>query len=294
MMSQQGMPSAAHSERPLPAAFDPLRMDLTIEEGENAWAIRRAIEAIPELDNLSDFMYCHLAIVVGDDVEDAVKRATHLQTFRQNFRVLDTLEDGRKAFQEMIEILPEFVLALEFHEDSYSLFFNLKGFDASLLTTPEKLNAIIKGYYYIRQCLSADFETIRQGVFIHFECNGYDWTKHLSVKHYRKFWDAFMKSYPFRFTAKWYHTGRLLNVANTAAKKIYYQNLLDDFQIEAPAFLDEIYLQPNLEIANRRLLLTLENALRRRFQMEREFSLEAFSAGLPQDDDEEEDGEQEW
>ena len=35
-------------DRP-PAIADPSRMDLTIEECENAWAIRRAIEAIPEI-----------------------------------------------------------------------------------------------------------------------------------------------------------------------------------------------------------------------------------------------------
>ena len=273
-----------------PAIEDPLRMDLTVEECDQAWAIRRAIEAIPEIDNLSDFWYCQLAMIVGDNVEEAVRRAQHLQTFREEYGVLDNEADGRRALTALLELAPEYFIAMNFHEDAYSMALNVKGFNPSSLNTPQRERSWFMGYYYLQQCLSPDFETIRQGVIFHIECNGYDWKKHVDIKLFGRLCDAYHSSYPQRLAAKHYHTGVMFNVLYSMVKKVYSEEIVKDFQVgcQAPAYLDEIYLQPSPEAAKQRTLSRMNNSLRLRYKNEREFSLEAFTASLPPDED---DGE---
>ena len=50
---------------------------------EQQWALdlRAAIEACPELDPLSDFMYAQIAIYQGGDLEKGLEMATTMQGF---------------------------------------------------------------------------------------------------------------------------------------------------------------------------------------------------------------------
>jgi hypothetical protein len=275
---------------PVPAILDPQRMDLTSEECDQAWEIRRAIEAMPEMENLSDFMYCQLAIVAANNKEEALERALHLQCFREDFKVPDTLSHGLASLKKLLSLAPAHFMALHFQDDAYSLFLNIKGFETSVLNTREKEEEWIVGYYYLQHALSCDFETIRQGLIIHQECGGYDWKKHCSPKLFKRLCDAFHSSYPFRYSAKHYHTGTMFNTACAMTRKLYPEGLIGCTQVGcvAPLPLDEIYLQPSVEIASERCLLQLQTGLKRRFQMEREFSLEAFSAKPPPEDPEDE------
>lgn len=278
---------SSNQVEPPPPIVDPTRMDLTVEECEQAWAIRRAIEAIPELDNLSDFMYCHFAIIVGEDVEDAVQRAHHLQSFREEYRIMDTHTEGRKYLRRLLQLAPEYFLDWNFQEDSYSMALNMKGFEPrNALDTPDKESDWIVAYYYLQLCQCMDFETIRQGVIYRVEGSGYDWKKHLDVKLMRRLHDAYHASFPCRMTLYLYHNNVMINVFNSLCKKLYPKGLDIKVGCEAPAPLDEIFLQPTPEVANQRTLLKLENSLRRRYEMEKEFSLEAFTATIPQEEEE--------
>lgn len=275
------------AERP-PAIADPLRMDLTVEECDSAWAIRRAIEAIPEMDNLSDFMCCQLAIMVGDNVEEAVERARHLQVFREEYSVLDTEPEGLRYLKELvIDLAPEYFLAFNFHEDAYMMALNLKGFEPRSLNTPAKEAAWLVGYYYLQHCLAPDFETLRQGVIFHVECSGYDWKKHIDLKLIRRLHDSFHSSYPCRMACKSYHTGTIFNVFYAMVKKFYSPEEIEDYKVgcQAPFPLDEIYLQPTPEIAVQRTLKQMQYSLCLRYKNEREFSLEEFTVSLPNDDE---------
>lgn len=77
------------------------RLELTLEERDWALDIKDMIEMTPEADhNLPDFCCAHLALVVKDDVADAVRRSIHLKEFRGAYDIRDTPQQGRQLIQK--------------------------------------------------------------------------------------------------------------------------------------------------------------------------------------------------
>lgn len=126
------------------------RMKLTSQEHEQALEIKQAIEATPELDNLSDFMYAQLAIV-SENVNDAMRRTSGLQCFREKHRILQTYEFGCRALQRHVESCPLAFLSSGFNPDegTYMLVQDAAKFDTSAITTDELRREFFAGQYYL-------------------------------------------------------------------------------------------------------------------------------------------------
>lgn len=60
-----------------------------LSEQEISWAlnIKRVIESHPELDSLSDYAYAQLALIVKDNIQEAVERTQHMQCFREEYDI---------------------------------------------------------------------------------------------------------------------------------------------------------------------------------------------------------------
>lgn len=262
---------------------DPSRMRLTLDEIEDALAIKTIIESIDEIDNLSDFAYCQLALIKGSNIEAAVKMARHLQIFRQEYNVLDTEADGRRCLRRILQLAPKHFLHYEYEDNTVVFNICQSQFSPDDLTTPEKMNDFIVGSYYIHHTWCLDFETIREGVCVNIDCHSYHWKKHLGHKLIRRVWDDFQRSYPFKVKSlKFFHAGLMFNMMFSMVKKTCPSEWLGGARsCEAPGFLDEMFLQPTVEAANERLLAAWDGALRRRYENESACSLDAFKALLP-------------
>ena len=95
--------------------MDPSRMVLTPEERQWALSIKAAIVGDPEVDNLSDFEYAQLALMDHGDVEAAVERARHMQTFKHEYGITDTLEQSRQLLPKLVKLLPGMPLSLSYN-----------------------------------------------------------------------------------------------------------------------------------------------------------------------------------
>lgn len=256
---------------------DPRRMKLTSEEYLWALDIMRAIKAIPEIDNLSDFFYAQLAIICENDVEDAVNRARALQYFRQEYDVQNTVEDGHRAIHNMVGLMPNFYLSFQFSpaDGTYCVIHDDTKVETMTINTPEKITSMCAGSYYVMVLNGPDLESIRKGMLSMAECQGLDYTMRQDFKLILKIYNQLLSVYPFRGRIMHYHTGVVFNVMATMAKKTLPTHLRDQFQtgLIFEERLDKFFLVPTPEAATKRLLESFEKALRRRFANERTFSL---------------------
>ena len=147
---------------------DPRRMTLTKEEHHWALEIKRAVELLPELDNLSDFMYAQFAIITRGAVDDAIQRAFGLQEFRQEYGIMDNVIDGQRHLQNLIKAFPEQLLSFSFsHADgAYVLIHDVTKFDTSVLKSQSQINSWMAATYYLHSTMNPDIAAIRRGCIV--------------------------------------------------------------------------------------------------------------------------------
>lgn len=149
-----------------------------------------------------------------------------------------------------------------------------KGFEK--VSSPEKVNTWVSGYYYTQLSFNPDMDAIRRGVELVVECNGFDWRENLDLKILKKVFQEPQYACPSRHhSISYYHTGLFFNMLFGMAKKFQPEDMLRSVRMncQAPDFLDEIYLKPTVEAANKRVLAKYEAALEQRYLNEATFSL---------------------
>lgn len=141
---------------------------MTRQEHEWALEFKAAVEQIPELDNLSDFMYAQFAIIAKGNLDDAIQKACGLQEFRHEYEILDNLQDGQRHIQKMIELFPEQMLAFSFsHDDgAYLLIHDVTKFDTTVLKSPSQVNSWMAATYYLHATMNPVFAAIRRGCIV--------------------------------------------------------------------------------------------------------------------------------
>lgn len=259
---------------------DPDRMDITDQEISWARAIKTAIEGDAEIDNLSDFMYVQLALIEKDNIEGALERAAQLQAFKEEYGILDTKSDGLKHLRDfVVKLFPKYILSFSFDSEStgsYVLIYDHKGFDIKALDTEAKLVTWLATTYYSAFSLCPDFESIRSGVVVMAECEGYNWTKNIDVKTYQRFWSEIGVALPVKFRLhKHFHCGVFINLLFSLTKKFLPSEITSKFDMgcQFDGRLDEIYLIPTVAAANQRLLNNMGEALERRYSNMKSYSL---------------------
>jgi phenylalanyl-tRNA synthetase alpha subunit len=150
---------------------DPRRMQVTMEERRWALEIKNSIQLIAELDNLSDYMYAQLAIITRGNVKDAIRRVTGLQHYRQEYNILDTLQDGCQQLLKLFDLFPEQFLSFSFSESegTYVLIHDATKFDTTALNTPEKVQSFMAAAYYLEATKCPDMASIRRGSIVFVE-----------------------------------------------------------------------------------------------------------------------------
>ena len=271
-------PSVDDSLPAIMGSDDPRRMKLTREELMWALDIKDVIEMMPDLDNLADFWYAQYAIICKDNVADAVQRATALQAFREEYKVRETLEDGRRRTGSLIlELMPRQWLSFSFSssDGTYVLVHGLTKCDTTNLTTAKKADDWFASIYYMQTACLPDLESVRKGYICCVECEGWSFRKKQDGKLVQRMFSEFMAHYPFRGQCKHYHTGMIINVIVSACRRILPPEIRETLHVglKFDGRLDEAFLVPNLDAANQRMLHRLGGALEKRYENEKAFSL---------------------
>lgn len=257
---------------------DPRRMDLSEEERNWALDIKKTIEGDPELDNLTDFKYAQLALMDKGNIEMAVERAHKLQLFREEYGVMDSQEDAGRHVRKEIELMPRCYMCYIFEAGNYVMLANWSGFNAECLADPENMVTHMCANYYILTCYCPDFEAIRRGLVGLFECADCHQkpVRTIDMQLYRKFWSELAAVYPMRFKKmKHFHTGVFINLLYSMIKRFLTPEIRKVIEVgcDFDGRLDEVYLTPTVEEANARLLQQIDEALGKRYENERAFTL---------------------
>lgn len=261
------------------AARNP-RMELSEEEVEWAIAIKNAILGLPDVDNLPDFMYGQLALIDKGDVDYAVQRAYGLQHLREEYDLQDTYEHACRTVKESIATFPGFYLDFSFVErdDCYAFVCDMKGFDIKrLMGNPNGDALYVGGEYYMLHSMCPDFASIRKGTVMLLECDGYDWKRNIDVRLF-KLCSEVMAAYPVGFNKmKHFNSGMFINMLLAVTKSLFPAQFRKGFEVGCKVgggqTLDQIFLCPDVETCNQKVLADLSATLKMRYTNIKNFSL---------------------
>jgi hypothetical protein len=184
-MAEHGDADAAAAveglNRPVYSHNDPRRMELSQRERDLAISIKEAIASTKDMDPVSDFMCAQLALIDGDNTEASLRRVHHLQCLREEYGLLNILQDGKGLLAEYIEIFPRLYLCFTYCKESgqYIMIGDNTKFDSSQLNSEKRMRTCIGGVYYFCQTFCPDFEAIRCGMSFVFENEGYVILSHI-------------------------------------------------------------------------------------------------------------------
>ena len=253
---------------------DAARMEISGEVLQLALRFRDALQSRPELEPISDFWYAQYALTIGDDIEAFLDRAHQLQCYRQEYGIVDTPEFGLQCLKEFFELCPGYVMAYSYiPEGNYVLAVDQAKFDIQLLRQAPL--TYFRAAYFLTHLYFVDLKSIQQGGILFFECEGYDWHKHLDFAHFKKTWTELSNVYPLNVrTIKFFNTGLFMNLVASMSKKFIPTRIRDRFEMGCKfemGRLDHLYNQPNFEAAQDRLWLRIQIGLRQRYENEQHF-----------------------
>jgi hypothetical protein len=252
-------------------------MKLTAEENQHAVDIKEIVEGLPDLDNLSDFMYAQLAIVCKGNLEDVVERCYGLQEFRQEYEILDTYEQGRQFLRKTFDWFPEKILSFTFSEKegTYVLVHNVGKFEPSrVFTSAEMVDEWLTFMYYCYIMFFPDLESLRKGVISVNDCADIGLNRDI-LTYLGRFMKEFLAFYPFRGQNRFFNAGAMFNILTSMLIKLLPEELRKEFHpgVQFDGNMADTFLVPSLEEAHERIRSSMERTLKRRYANENTFKL---------------------
>lgn len=262
------------------APYSKGRMYLLSDERSWANQIKERVENMPELDNLSDYWYAQLTLVELGDTHAALERVVALQQVRQEYKIVDSLVEAKRALREGLRLglFPD-LLAFDFNLVRGGLFLAWdmakQENKAAFKSNPRAEDIVVKQLYFIYQALTCDMEAIRRGHTMMIECEGYSLTSGVDMSMIRMFLNV-VEHYPINVQAhQHYNNGVLANAILSMGRKLLPSDLQEKvhFGLRSPERLDRIFLNPTPEAAMARMLAKIDAALERRYRNESIFAL---------------------
>lgn len=254
------------------------RMGLSADERNLAINIKEAIGNATAVEPVSDFMCAQLALIDGDDIEAAVKRVHHLQCFKEEYGILDSVVDGRRCFERYFDLMPGLHLCFvdDISMDNTIMVYDNTKFSCKRIRSEESVRAWLGGSYYTLTIFAPDFEAIRKGAVLVAECEGYDWKADMDFKSLKRVWTEIATVYPVTIAkVKYFNSGTTMNLVASMLRPFLPKPLREriEFGCKFDQRLDQVYLTPSLEEATARMLIRIEETLHRRYENERNFRL---------------------
>jgi hypothetical protein len=153
---------------------DPRRMELSPRERDWALHIKQAIANTADLDPVSDFMCAQLALIDGINTDRAVHRVHHLQCVKEEYGILDTVQDATRCFEANMDLFPRIHLCFTYLQEycEYIMIYDNAEFDSHLLNSEERIRNWMSGVYYTAHLFCPDFTAVRCGPTLVFENEG--------------------------------------------------------------------------------------------------------------------------
>lgn len=247
-------------------------MTITTAELHRAREIRQAVEASSKLsaDDWSDYDYAQHAITAQEqeDMDAILARMYKLKAFKREYKIEDSPEEGVRLIQQMMELMPGYLLSVDFapRYGSYIFVLDYAAFRPELLQTLDAMRLFLACNYYIFECLSTNLKAVRSGVVFITECQdmtneNFDWQVEDKKIHH------LFGHYPFRHKeCLWLNTPVIANVAYGLMKPYLSQEFLSTWRLGCKlngyeGRIDGLFKMPTLEIAQEQMLSRVEGFL---------------------------------
>ncbi|CAB9525743.1 expressed unknown protein [Seminavis robusta] len=258
--------------------IDPSLFKISEQEKEWAIEIKDAIENLPDLDDLSDFMYVNLAISGKGSLEWAVDRAYKMQEVRQEYNIALTYEEGKRSLQRMTELLPNYFMSYDFdpHSGKCTLVMDAANPTIKVMRNPRSGDELCRAVHYMCYATFPSFESVRLGNIHIFECQGWQMSMN-KVEIVKKIGHASHDAFPSNLITKFYHTSSMTNIFCSMAKKLLSKDVGDRWQFGCKSEagrLDKFYMVPTPEAATQRVLNNWYKSLWIRMESEKTFKLD--------------------
>ncbi|CAB9505149.1 expressed unknown protein [Seminavis robusta] len=262
---------------------DPARMVLTQEEHQWAVAVKTAIEKIPDLDDLTDFMYAQIAIVSQGNGRDAVVRAFRLQEHKKDNEIMDTLDDALRNLPK-----ESYFISIDYSLESggYIVAYDVGNYsNGAIWLNPEETRYYNRRAFYATHMAFCDLEALRVGATVLAECEGYQLVKGktLSLTGFQNVWKS-VHAYPRKIKqVKFFNPPPLCKMMLSMAKSMLPREVTATFQLcpKCPmGRLDRLYSIPTPEIARARLQERMKGLVKKRYANEANFSLDNHAPSL--------------
>jgi hypothetical protein len=263
-------------------------MSLTEEEKEWAKEIKAAVALAQDLDQLTDFMYAQFAIVTLKDPNDTnlatvLDRIRSIQKHQREYRIPDSYDASCQVVARTVnDMIPGYYQSFDYHSGigSFVVAMNLTEFDSSSLADPEKFRCWLATPFILNKALQPDFDAIRNGSICLFECGGYHWRNPGMFNRHcaKEVIQGYELDYPIYWRAfRFFNAGMFLNMLISSVRRALPAKWVEKLEVGyvlENGVLTGLFMVPNVEAANKRLLERMRVFLRIRFDNEASFKLD--------------------
>lgn len=266
---------------------DARTMELTTAELQRAWRIKQAVERDDALRNLRDFDYVQFALAHPTDeaivtpLETVLHHVAHMQAFRQEYQIQETLEEGMSSMDAMTRLQPDLFLGIQYLAPSGNCLglTDWAGFAPGNIATTEQTRSFMKGFYYRLQCMSPTFWAIREGISSLIECDGASWDN-TDANLQEKILTELYMNYPKRHKETFLvNSPSVVNVLYGMWKKYFSNNMKSTLHLgyQVPGMegrrIDVLFRTPTPELARQKMLANALHFLQVRYQHQQAYVL---------------------
>jgi CRAL/TRIO domain len=243
---------------------------------------------------LTAFDFAQQSIVASGEetAEDIADRLYKLQCFRDEYRIQDTAEEGVSLINQLMEIMPGYLLSVDFapRYGSYIFVWDFAAFYPAKVKEEKDLRILLGALYYICHCLSTDLKAVRSGVVFITECQGMS-SENWDMRLEEQMQAELFCHYPIKHKeCLWLNTPTIANIAYALMKPLVRRDFLASWRMGCKldgyeGRIDSLFKMPSPAIAQEQLLKRVEGFLTERARNVRNFELSErwVSNPLPQD-----------
>eukprot|EP00797_Seminavis_robusta_P013273 Sro2041_g312220.2 (206) ;mRNA; r:1519-2136 len=203
-----------------------------------------------------------------------------MQDVQEEYKFLDSYEEGVVAIQAMMEILPHGIMSFSCDPVSGKCAVVMDGVSRlkELWKNPKNVDVTIRGCQYVCRAQFPSLECVRVGNTHVFEMEGYEWGRGMTdVKELSKLTNETQGTYPTVLNfVRFYNTPTMFNCVVSMVKRLIPKELAKTFSFGntySGGSLRDFYLVPTPEAAYQRAYINLCRNLKMRFESEKRFSL---------------------
>ena len=266
------------------------------DEREWAFSIKRAVNEADHLDPLADFEYVQYAIITQGDVAGALDRIEGMQTFKREYNIDNSVEQGIEHLRLDMELIsPGFLLHLDTCPETNGpiIVCDYSDFDPKFIRSacPDRgpdyywRTYVVTSYYKVYTC-QPTFASIREGLVLLVDCAEVEWTN-LSIDFETQMTEELRRFYPLKYKKVLaYNTHLIANLGWSLFKKFMSPSMRETLKVgckiigpvsnvetETPTRLHELFMQPSKEVVQNNLLQRARDLLTIRTENTRKFKL---------------------